>query len=123
MNRVEEIETAIDGLSSEDHRRIVEWVLARERENWDGQIDRDSAAGRLDFLFEEAERETVQGLIREWPQRNSKSVANQRLGELLPAFCELKLLTRTRPVFVRAAATGPCFAGRFRMSGSTSASA
>lgn len=71
MNRVEEIETAIDGLSSEDYRRIVEWVLARERENWDGQIDRDSAAGRLDFLFEEAERETVQGLIREWPQRNS----------------------------------------------------
>lgn len=71
MNRVEEIEAAIEGLSSEDYRRIVEWVLAREQERWDEQIDRDSAAGKLDFLFEEAERETAQGLVREWPPQDS----------------------------------------------------
>jgi len=43
MNRVEEIEAAIEGLSSEDYRRIVEWLLAREQERWDEQIDRDAA--------------------------------------------------------------------------------
>jgi hypothetical protein len=33
---------------------------------WD-EIDRDSSAGKLDFLFEEAERESAHGLLREWP--------------------------------------------------------
>jgi hypothetical protein len=31
-------------------------------------MDEDSAAGRLDFLFEEAETESAQGLLRRWPQ-------------------------------------------------------
>jgi hypothetical protein len=47
MDRVEEIEAA----------------------RWDEQIDRDSAAGRLDFLFEEAESESAHGLLRDWPPR------------------------------------------------------
>jgi hypothetical protein len=34
---------------------------------WDEQMDRDSAAGKLDFLFKEAEIESAQGLLREWP--------------------------------------------------------
>ena len=32
-------------------------------------MDRDSAGGKLDFLFEEADRESDQGLLREWPPR------------------------------------------------------
>ncbi len=36
---------------------------------WDEQMDRDSAAGKLDFLFREAESEFAQGLLREWPPR------------------------------------------------------
>jgi hypothetical protein len=38
-----------------------------EKALWDQEIDRDSSAGKLDFLFEEAEREWAQGLLREWP--------------------------------------------------------
>lgn len=67
MNRVEEIEAAIESLSSEEFRRIVEWLREREQQRWDEQIDCDAAAGRLDFLFADAERDAAQGLLREWP--------------------------------------------------------
>ena len=55
MDRVEEIEAAIQGLPPEDYKRLVQWFLAREQTRWDEQMDRDSSAGTLDFLFEEAE--------------------------------------------------------------------
>ncbi|MGA2144549.1 MAG: hypothetical protein ABSH49_06275 [Bryobacteraceae bacterium] len=37
--------------------------------SWDEQMDRDSSAGKLDFLFEEAESKSADGLVREWPPR------------------------------------------------------
>ncbi|HEY1495369.1 MAG TPA: hypothetical protein VGF49_12545 [Candidatus Solibacter sp.] len=67
MSRVEEIEAAIDGLSPEEYRRIVQWFRTREQKRWEDQMDSDSSAGKLDFLFDEAERESLQGLLREWP--------------------------------------------------------
>jgi hypothetical protein len=67
MSRVEEIEAAIDGLPPEEYRRILQWFRAREQERWDEQIDADSSAGKLDFLFEEAESELAAGLLRQWP--------------------------------------------------------
>jgi hypothetical protein len=69
MSRVEEIEAAIDGLSPDDYRRIVEWFRAREQERWDAQLDADSAAGKLDFLFDEIETESAKGPLRDWPTR------------------------------------------------------
>ena len=67
MSRVEEIAAAIEGLPPEEYRRIVEWFRLREQMRWDEQIDADSAAGELDFLFEEAESEAAEGFLREWP--------------------------------------------------------
>ncbi len=69
MDRVEEIEAAIDGLPPEEYRRIVQWFRVREQERWDEQMDRDSSTGKLDFLFEEAENESAKVLLREWPLR------------------------------------------------------
>jgi hypothetical protein len=69
MSRVEEIEAAIDSLPPEKYRRIVQWFRVREQERWDEQLDADSAAGRLDFLFDEAESESAKGLLREWPPK------------------------------------------------------
>jgi len=69
MDRVEEIEAAIEGLPPEEYRRIVQWFRLREQERWDEQMDRDSSGGKLDFLFEEAESESAKGLLREWPPR------------------------------------------------------
>lgn len=67
MSRVEEIEAAIDGLPPEEYRHIVQWFCVREQQQWDQQMDADSSAGKLDFLFDEAESESAKGLLREWP--------------------------------------------------------
>jgi hypothetical protein len=67
MRRVEEIEAAIDGLSPEEYQRIVQWFRAREQKRWDDQLDSDSSRGNPDFLFDEAETESAEGHLREWP--------------------------------------------------------
>jgi len=67
MSRVEEIEEAIEGLAPEEYWRIVQWFHSREQSRWDEQMDADSATGKLDFLFDEAESESAKGLLREWP--------------------------------------------------------
>jgi hypothetical protein len=67
MSRVEEIEAAIDGLPPAEYRRLVQWFRSREEKRWDDQMDSDSSAGKLDLLFDEAENESAQGLLREWP--------------------------------------------------------
>jgi hypothetical protein len=67
MSRVEEIEAAIEGLPPEEYRRVVQWLLLREQRRWDDQLASDSSAGKLDFLFDEADSESAKGLLREWP--------------------------------------------------------
>lgn len=68
MDRVEEIEAAINDLPPEDFRRIANWVRERDQSLWDLQLDSDSSSGKLDFLFEEIEADSQQGLIRDWPE-------------------------------------------------------
>ena len=67
MDRVEEIEAAIDSLTTEEFQRIAQWFRDLEQKRWDEQLDCDSVSGKLDFLFEEAESESQKGLLREWP--------------------------------------------------------
>jgi len=69
MDRVEEIEAAINALAPEEYRRIVQWFHTLEQTRWDEQMDRESSTGKLDFLFREAESESTHGLLREWPPR------------------------------------------------------
>jgi len=69
MGRVEQITAAIDDLPPEEYRRIVQWFRVREQGRWDEQMDGDSSRGKLDFLFDEAERDSADGLLREWPPR------------------------------------------------------
>jgi hypothetical protein len=68
MDRIEEIEAAINELPPEDFRRIANWLRERDQSVWDQQMDGDSASGRLDFLFEEAEANSQQGVFRDWPE-------------------------------------------------------
>jgi len=67
MDRVEEIEDAITSLPPEEYRRLFDWFRARKQARWD--MDQDSVAGKLDSLFSEAESESAQGLVRDWPPR------------------------------------------------------
>jgi len=51
----------------DDKARVSSCTHAQEQAQWDAEMDRDSAAGRLDFLFDEASREADDGLLHEWP--------------------------------------------------------
>lgn len=62
MDRVEQIEAAIESLPPEDFRRLVHWWNERDQRRWEAQMAEDSAAGRLDFLFEEANQ-----AVHDWP--------------------------------------------------------
>lgn len=51
MDHLEEIEAAITSLPPEEYRRLVDWFRALEQTRSDDQMDQDSRAGNLDFLF------------------------------------------------------------------------
>jgi hypothetical protein len=70
MDRVEEIHAAIESLPPAKYQRIAEWIGAREQARWDVQLDQDSSSGKLDFLFEEADSESAERALREWPPRS-----------------------------------------------------
>ena len=63
MLSVEEIKSAIASLSQEDYARLRDWFSERDWEKWDEEIEKDSSAGKLDFLVKEAVAEKSQGLL------------------------------------------------------------
>jgi hypothetical protein len=65
MTQIEAIQAEIESLSSEDFARLREWIVQRDWQNWDRQIELDSAAGKLDFLREEVEAAKQQGKLRD----------------------------------------------------------
>ena len=64
MTHIEEIEQAVASLPADEYRRFREWVLQRDWDVWDRQIEGDSASGKLDFLVKEAAEEKDQGRLR-----------------------------------------------------------
>lgn len=67
MSKVEEIERAVEQLAPPDFAQVAAWIDARRQDEWTRQLDRDATAGKLDFLFEEAEAERQAGQLCEWP--------------------------------------------------------
>lgn len=68
MSSVKEIESAIRDLSSEEFWKLADWFDDLRSQAWDRQMDEDARAGKLDFLFDEAEREREAVLLKEWPE-------------------------------------------------------
>jgi len=54
MTRVETIEAEVQSLSQEEFDELREWILEKDWQRWDRQIEEDAAAGKLDKLFEQA---------------------------------------------------------------------
>jgi len=54
MTRVETIESEVQNLSQEEFEELREWILEKDWQRWDQQIEADAAAGKLDKLFEKA---------------------------------------------------------------------
>lgn len=65
MNTIEQIESAILGLPAEDFQQLSHWFNEIVQKRWDLQLERDVAAGRLEFLAEEAVADYRAGRTRE----------------------------------------------------------
>lgn len=63
MSSLEKIKSAISSLSREDYARLRDWFSENDWDERDGEIERDSAAGKLDFLSKEAFAENNLGLL------------------------------------------------------------
>ncbi len=69
MSRVEEIERVIEELSPDDFAHVVKRVYELQQARWDEQLDSDSAARKLDFLFAEAKADLNDDLLMDWPPK------------------------------------------------------
>jgi hypothetical protein len=61
MSTFEEIEKAIGGLPRSDFWKLTDKLIARREADWDAQIEADAASGRLDALWDAAEKEIEAG--------------------------------------------------------------
>ena len=62
-----EIKTAVRELSPKELAELTAFVVKEDNAAWNAQMGSDATAGRLDFLFQEAERERAAGEMRHWP--------------------------------------------------------
>jgi len=61
MRKVENIESQIQELSSEELAALREWFAEYDTEMWDRQFEADVKAGKLDALAERALRDHLAG--------------------------------------------------------------
>ncbi len=63
-----EIKQAVTRLSPDELAELTTFILEQDNPDaWDKQMAKDAAAGKLDFLIEQAERAENQGTLRDWP--------------------------------------------------------
>jgi hypothetical protein len=61
MSTVQDIENAIRQLSPEDLTALRTWFAAFDAKQWDQQFEEDVAAGRLEYLAQEAIQDLQEG--------------------------------------------------------------
>ncbi len=61
MSKVEKVEEEVQALSAEDLAEFRAWFLEFDWAEWDRQIERDVAAGKLDALGNKALRDHSSG--------------------------------------------------------------
>jgi hypothetical protein len=64
-----EIKNAVQELSPKELAELSKFIAEQDNAAWDKQIEADAASGKLDFLFDEAERERATGQLRDWPEK------------------------------------------------------
>ena len=63
MSSIENIQKAILNLSKTDYIQLRRWLSELDWEEWDQQIEADSADGKLDFLIAEATEAKQRGTL------------------------------------------------------------
>ncbi len=61
MSTVQEIEEAVRQLSASERATFRAWFAEYDAAEWDEQLEKDVAAGRLNWLAEEARRDLRDG--------------------------------------------------------------
>ncbi len=65
MTQVEFIQSEIESLPYSEFARLRKWFAEKDWEQWDKQIEMDAAAGKLDFLIEEARAAKAQNTLQQ----------------------------------------------------------
>jgi hypothetical protein len=64
-----EIKHAVRELSPQEFAELRKFIADQDHAAWTEQMDDDAAAGKLDFLFDEADREGAKGQLHDWPEK------------------------------------------------------
>jgi hypothetical protein len=64
---VDQIKTAIEQLSFEERAALATWLHGWKDDEWDEQMRRDVAAGRLDNILREVDEDIHTEKLREMP--------------------------------------------------------
>jgi hypothetical protein len=67
VSTVDEIKKAAGALSVNEREELLSWLLDVD-DDWDREMARDAAAGKLDFLVEEARSAVREETLRDWPE-------------------------------------------------------
>ena len=65
MIQVEQLQRAIEALPDRDFSRLRRWFAEQDWRRWDKQLETNVAAGKLDFLLEEALSAKEQGNLKD----------------------------------------------------------
>ena len=64
MIQLEKIQEEIRLLPQSEFRKLRDWIIEQDWNEWDQQIDKDVSLGKLDFLIEEAVNENKAGKLK-----------------------------------------------------------
>jgi hypothetical protein len=67
VSTVDEIKKAAGALSVNERQELLSWLLDVDDE-WDRQMAKNVASGKLDFLIEEARTAVREESLRDWPK-------------------------------------------------------
>jgi hypothetical protein len=67
VSTIDEIKKAAGALSVNEREQLLSWLLDVD-DDWDRQMVTDAAAGKLDFLIEEARTAVREETLRDWPK-------------------------------------------------------
>lgn len=67
MNKVLEIQAAIENLPTGQRRKLVQWIESRQRDRWDHQIASDIQDGKLEGLLKKVRKNIRSGKLLDMP--------------------------------------------------------
>jgi hypothetical protein len=68
-----EIKTAIEQLSFEERAQLAAWLHGWKDDEWDEQMKRDIADGKLDAVLREVDNDIKAGRLRDMPRTEAGS--------------------------------------------------